>query len=473
VGHERRQRLSLHLSRHLRWLGGPTGTGTGITDGGATWAYVGAASLLGTMTVDSEEADLFDPTDGAAKAGEGSELHLMAAGAFAKAPAARIKAIAQAESAGAFATGTITITVTATADGTLRSGSTGSRSISRSTRATPSGRRPRTSRRSSIRSPRSSMRRRPPPLASSRSTRATAVRAATSSASARRPTPRARPYALGAATLTGGTTADTLTNALTTAATSRHHYYALASVDQTALQAVQTQILTMAGPLVGKRQQFIAGSVDTFGNATTIAEALNEQRGQILWMPSGETLPCVMAAAWAAMRAIAEGVSISVNLSSYNPDVVDLWPVVVPQGADANYVTDSQAAAALDVGLTPIQVRGGDKHPFVPLSITTHSNDSSGNPDYRTLTTNYVTVTDAFADEFQSWAVSTFVDMKLRDDRQSGDDPLPANVTTPGVIKSMWKSRARDLFENLGHINNLDDDYARGRSTSLLAIPTG
>lgn len=424
---------------------------------------LGNKTTAGTATADTEEVLLTSAEDARTYFGEGSELHLMAKAAFQMAPAAALKAIAvTAASGGVAATGTITVANTATASGTatfwihgveipvaIVVGDTVATQTTNITAAINA--------------------KSPDLLVTASGNTGTGVITITARHVGTRGnfiTLRKKvadvggsTYTLSGANLSGGTGTDTLTAALDTAARSRHHYYALASVDTTALQAVQTQLDTMAGPLVGKRQQAIYATHASLGTATTQAEALNEERMQGLWAYQFETPPCVIAAAWAAMRSVAESRSYSVELSLKNFDVVDLWPAVKPPPNEANYCTNSTANSALDVGLTPLQVQEGTGHPYVVLSITTHSNDSSGNPDTRTLTTNYVTVTDAVADEFEAWFSSTFPDTKLRDDVTSGDDALPPNTTTPGFVKSMWHSKTRELFENLGHIDNLDEDY--------------
>ena len=435
---------------------------TGAGGGPRTVLLLGNMTSTGSATPDTTVYDLFSVDDAKTYFGQGSELHLATQAAFAKAPLARLKAIAVTEAAGAKATATATFVGTAGGDGTLSvfihgvqidvaiyNGdliATMASNLSKAINAKGD-------------------------LLNVSATSALGVTTITARHNGLRGNIIKIAYVkdasiltttvtLSGAVLASGTGTDSLTAALATAATQRYHYYAPSSVDLAALQAIQTQLKTMGGPLVGRRQQLICASIDTQGNASTIQAGLNEERASLAWLNKGETLPCQIAAAWAAMRSTAEGTNLSVNLSSMNPDVVDLWPVVKAPRADADWCKDSMASAALDSGITPIQIRPGDKHPYVALSITTHSLDSGGNPDTRTLTTNYVTVPDAFADAFAAWVPSAFVGMKLRDDVQSGDDPLPPAVTTPGVIKSMWKSQARNDFENAGHINNLDGDYA-------------
>lgn len=415
----------------------------------------------GTMVLDTEEVQFLDPDDAKVQAGEGSELHLMAVAAFTKAPGATIMAIAVTEAAGVKASATITIVGTAGGDGTAKFFIHGEEVAL----AVYAGQVQNTLAANLALEINARSR-----YLNVTATVATNVVTITCRHNGTRgnliklrkliqSSISVTTWTLSGAALSGGTGTDSLTAALATASATRHHYYAVANVDTAALQAVQVQCDTMAGPLGVGKQQYVSASHDTLGTATTQATTLNEERGQTLWAYKFETLPCVIAAAWAAMRSIAEGISFSVNLCALNMPAVDLYPVVKPPPTEGEYISASASAAAMDVGLSPIEVRPGDKHCYVALSVTTHSKDTAGNPDYRTLTTNYVTVPDAFADDFAAWFLSTFPDMKIREDRQAGDDKMPPNTTTPGIVRDMWLDVARTDFEKPGHIDDLDGDY--------------
>ena len=267
-------------------------------------------------------------------------------------------------------------------------------------------------------------------------------------------------FTLGGAALGGGTGTDDLTNALATAAAKRYNYYAVAQVDTANLQKLQTQLTTMAGPLVGKVQQGISSNLDTLTNATNQATALNEPRQQIVWHKKGEDLSVVVAAAWAARRSMKEQADPSVNLTTFSPTIVDLWPVVGPPANETDYATSTDTASALDSGLTPLGIRPNDKHPQVLVSITTHSQDSLGNPDTRVLTTNMVTVPDSMSDDLRVFVPSAFPNCKIRPDEQLGDDPLPPRTTTPTAIKSEVYCFVKKNYADLGYIYQLDVDAA-------------
>lgn len=69
---------------------------------------------------------------------------------------------------------------------------------------------------------------------------------------------------------------------------------------------------------------------------------------------------------------------------------------------------------------------------------------------------------DGFADEFAAWLPTAFPNRVIVQDQQSGDDPIPGNATTPGIIKSQWKQRAETMFSNetFTHLYDLEADYA-------------
>lgn len=452
--------LALKLPRvNVQVLFGASPSGAG--GGPRKILILGNKTSAGSATVDTEVFAINVDDDAKTKGGSGSEIHLMAKALRKKYPFATLYGIAVTEASGSKAAQTLTITTTATADGNVtvyihgvpvnvfvRSGD------AVGTQATNIA---------------AAISARTEDLCVTASAALGVVTITFKHNGTRGNTTMLRvvndstgsTYALGASTLASGTGDDSLTAALATANTSRYHYYVAAHIKQTQLVAIQSQLSTAAGPLVGKRQQAISASTSSLGSTTTIAQALNEPRFQLLWQPNGENLPCQIAAAWAGMRALAESTSISTNLSSMNPDAVDFGDVISAQPSEADWVTDSQANTALDAGITPVQVRGFDRHAYVPLSITTHSLDSNSNPDTRTVCTNMVTVPDAFADEFASWVPSEFPNKTLVPDVEAGDDPRPANSVSPGDIKSKWFARAKAVFDNAQtrHINNLDGDY--------------
>jgi len=262
---------------------------------------------------------------------------------------------------------------------------------------------------------------------------------------------------LSAATLGSGTGSEVLTAAIATIAASLYHRIAVAMTDTTGLQAVQVHLLAQVGPTVNREEQAIYCSTSSLGTATTQVQTLNEGLMQGVFHPGAEDLPIVVASAVAAVRAAAEEDQPSVNISKWNIDVADLYPVVQPQSNAANYMTDTSAASALDVGLTPLQVTASG-HVYIVRSITTHSQDASGNPDTRQLDTSNVTVPQAFAEELLTSVPSEFAGLNLIDDPLDSDDEVPPRTTTPARIK--------------GFCSGLAQSWARKGWIDATALPT-
>lgn len=267
-------------------------------------------------------------------------------------------------------------------------------------------------------------------------------------------------YTLGGGKLTGGTLTDTIATALTTASVKKFDYVALAQVDTANLQLFQTKALANAGPLVRKRMVGISWNADVQATATTQATTLNEPLLQILWQKKGECIPIQATAGWAARRSVRESDEPNYHFSLFNPDAVDLHAIVPSPELTSDWMLESEAATALDVGLTPVITRSTDGHPMVALSITSHSQDSLGNPDARTLTTNYVIVPFHWADEVEAFIPTNFPGMYLRDDPVEGDEPLPPNTITPLAIGGFLKDLYKRKYDLTGQIKNFDADTA-------------
>lgn len=258
---------------------------------------------------------------------------------------------------------------------------------------------------------------------------------------------------------TPGTGTDTLTAALQTAAVQDWDYIVPANIDQAAIVALQLFLRQQMGPLVRKRGQGVVGLVSAFGAATTIAQAVNDALVQVLWHKKGEDLPIVLASAWAANRAVREEQDPNVHLSSMNPDAVDMFPYATAPASMSDFMTPTEANAALDVGLTPLII-GAAKHPMVALSITSHSQDATGAPDTRVLTTNMVSVTFAWMDVVDAFVPSNFAGMNIAEDPVDGER-LPRKTTSPGIIKSYLANRFTDLSGFGQYLDNPAADVER------------
>ena len=434
--------------------------GAGVNTAGGLIREVlllGNKTSAGSATADTEVKLLTSLTDAETFFGKGSELALMYEAAAGKAPGATLRGIAITEAAGAKATATITVVGAATGTDTYSvfihgvqvdvavasgdvigtiatniaaaiNGSGGKLKTLGVTAAAVLGVATVTARHNGTRGN----------LITIRQKVGTGI---TGSA-----------FTLSGALLSGGTGTDSLTAALATAVTQKYSYYVAAQADTATLQLLQTQLTTMAGPLTGKRQVAVYGSRDTLATATTQVQTLNENRMQAVWQKNSETLPGVMAAAFAAHRSVSEGQKISAN-----HDGVDLFPYVLAPPTESDWADATTQGAALNVGLTPIGVDSRTKRPYIVRSITAHS-QAGGAPDVRTLDTTKIVVPDLFADTLASGIPSEFPNLNLVDDPvDPGADELPPGTTTPARIKSFCISIARGLAAE-GHLTDIDSD---------------
>lgn len=268
--------------------------------------------------------------------------------------------------------------------------------------------------------------------------------------------------------LTSGATAESLTTALTNITAMRFHRIALAQDDATSLAAVATAVDAQAAISGGQlRQQWVACSVDTLANATTLATARNAARGQVAWHYATDVLPGEAAAQLATERlagdAAAGGVLVG-EATDPDANLCGLQLATVPaQAFISDQPTPTQIESALNNGLTPLAPKGLTGLVTVVRSITTRSLDAQSNPNYGVLDTPNVTVTDYVADRMQSEVASKMTGAKLADDDASGAGPKIPGVVTPTSMRSFLLGILKDE-EAQGHITAVD------AKASLLAV---
>jgi phage tail sheath gpL-like len=262
----------------------------------------------------------------------------------------------------------------------------------------------------------------------------------------------------GSSTLmTGGTTADSNTTALSTILPHRFYYIVPAAVDATQLGAVCTQVDTQAAPINGIRQRVVAGSQDTISNATTLAVALNQARAELVWLASSDVVAGELAAMAAACYSLFEaGSAPRLNFSGFGGDsqTQGFWQVKAPISGAAP--TRTQIKSALNNGITPIGVAKAGRT-YLVKRITTKSLTSSV-ADYRIRDAHKVTVCDRFADDLQARAAAQFSGKKIGNDPERGQKVPGPQVVTPRVLKAMISQLVseyadNDLLENEATIN--------------------
>ena len=252
---------------------------------------------------------------------------------------------------------------------------------------------------------------------------------------------------------TGGTTSDSNVTALATILPFRYYYVVSAAEDATQLGAAASQISTQALPTTGIRGRVVGASIDTSGNATTIATTINNARAELVWMQNGDWTPAELAANAASVYALAEvPLSFRCNFSGYGnvPGDGASWKVPAPRSGTAP--TRATIKAALNNGITPIAINANGST-YLVKRITTKSLTGSNN-DYRIRDAHKVTVCDRYGDDLLSKFNLQFVGKNIADDPPIGGHPLAPNVVTPRIVKAAVNKLSSD-YGDLGLVQNV------------------
>jgi phage tail sheath gpL-like len=404
--------------------------GVGARSSGANARQValfGNKTATGTAPV-AVEQDVFSEDEARGLFGAGSELFLMAKQAITANLGISLKAIAVAESAGAAATGTVVYATPATGAGTgfvtvlgeevefpIASGDTptviGANAVLAVnaktdwpvTAANATGTVTLTCKN---KGPRGNF---------------IAVRARVTNGIATTCTPPASGY------LTGGATSDDPQPALDVIAAVKRRYLVAPYSDATQLGKFKTHVDAEDEPEVGHRCRFICASLDTLGNATTLATGLNAARGQMAWHKNSDLPPSMLAAGLAARLAARESLDVGANLDG------DIIPGIKPSFSMADRPINSQLVAALNNGITPL-MSADDGSVSIVRSITLKSRDALGNADYRVLDTAKVAVSDECADRHELLFADRFAAFKASQDPADGEFTQPITVT-PSICR--------------------------------------
>jgi phage tail sheath gpL-like len=239
--------------------------------------------------------------------------------------------------------------------------------------------------------------------------------------------------------LGNGATDDVLTTALTAVAATQYHLQACAHRVSTQLDAILTQITSMAGITTQLRQQLVAAFTGTQGSVTTLATGRNNPRCQIVFHPVSPT-PCEeVAAQQAAYRLFGDNAAGGVVVGEgSNPACNLIGGRHVGTLAQANVndrLTPGAIETCLNNGITPLDWVGNGPRVACVRSITTRSTANSA-PNYSVLSTFNVTVPDYVADDLRADIGSFFAAAKLGADLADGTPPRAPNVTTPKALRA-------------------------------------
>lgn len=421
--------------------------GVGARSGGDNPQHVvclGNKMSTGSMSVETEY-DCLSEDDARTLAGARSELFWMVRAALKANPGVNLKIMAVAESAGAKASGTITVTGTATSAGTI-----GVEVHGEEIQIPFSNGDANTAVATAINTYVGYMT--DWPVTSGVSSNVVTLTAAQKGPRGNYTRFRARvidgtgiTLAVSGAALTSGATSDDPQNCLDALAGVQRRFLVSPYQDSTNVAKFKTHVDAEDEPLIGHRKLVVAGSLDSLANTTTLATALNFPRVQYVWQENSDVPPSMVAAAFASLRA---GYESSDAAHNYDGNVV---PGLYPHYAVADIPTASELASALNNGITPLTSTNSGEVVCV-RSITTKSQDGSGNPDYRVLDTHKVSVMDAIAEDWSVAFADRFAGFKASQDPADGESP-PPNVATPALVKDLAYSRLKFFESELGYLD--------------------
>ncbi len=260
------------------------------------------------------------------------------------------------------------------------------------------------------------------------------------------------------ATLTGGTTEVDMTTALATLGVREYDYILICASNADAQGASSNNPARLATHIdnnltgsTGKLQQGLYGSTGTIAQAKTNAIARNHTNLEHVLSRSSEDLPCEVAAAELGDRMRRRRLESNANRV--------LQPLKRLRGAadptTAQY-TDTEAGDALNNGVTLVGYTANNA-PMLVRSITTHSQDTGGNPDRRCVDTNE---TDSLYDYAKDLRIALPQEyqtpdgqVKIAKDRQPGDDPNPAGVVEERDVKATIIARTQNFWVPKGVID--------------------
>jgi phage tail sheath gpL-like len=267
------------------------------------------------------------------------------------------------------------------------------------------------------------------------------------------------------APLASGTSDPDFTSALAAIAGTEYHYIvpALSNTDAANvasannLSKIKTHIDTYDSGINAKLQQFVAGITTTVALAIASApssnSAGNSPYGELILCINGRGLPGELAAVEAADRLY----EISRDPAA-NRIGADMTAYIGAYDKIADRPTDAELQSAISNGVSIIDytAQGLER---LSRAVTTHSQDDAGGSDVRLLDTQNVDAAFIVSRDLQSSHAIEFQGAKISEDREAGDDPVPAGVTEERDIKAFVISRLR-FWERQGVVDGPSLDTA-------------
>jgi phage tail sheath gpL-like len=256
--------------------------------------------------------------------------------------------------------------------------------------------------------------------------------------------------------MTGGTTPDVNTTALSTILPFRYYYIVSGDSDATNVGRLVTQVNAQAQPTVGIRQRVFYGSMDTLANTITNATGINAPRAECIWGNSTDLTPAELAANNAALYSLLEaGAAVGVNRKNFSlfpTSATDstLWLLKAGRNGAGGAPTGAQIISALNNGITPINVLPNGVSQLTKRVTTRSLNGATA--DYRIRDAHKVTVPDWWGDDAVAITQLQFGGRDLLPDPQQGQPPPPPIAVTPAI----WGGALKGLVKNYGNSGQWD-----------------
>lgn len=184
--------------------------------------------------------------------------------------------------------------------------------------------------------------------------------------------------------MTGGATDPDISAALAKVFAEQYHLVATALNDQTSLIALRDHLDSVSGPLEQRPGRGVYATTGTLAAATTLAGLINGGRMNHPFLRATRSIPCELAAAYAAVMAFEEDPAMPLN-------TLDLPGIHAP--AIDQRLSRTEQESCLYNGVSPLEVGPGERVQIV-RAITTYTKDAQGIDDISLLDTTTIATLD-------------------------------------------------------------------------------
>jgi phage tail sheath gpL-like len=270
---------------------------------------------------------------------------------------------------------------------------------------------------------------------------------------------------LATGNLAGGTTEPDFTTAFATISGTQFDYIGIAVSNADAQSAsatsnpgrLKTHVNGLNTGLNAKLEQGIVGVTGTLASAKTGSIARNEPTMEYIFCMAGQSLP----AEWMGAEMGARMREVALYPAKNRIGTV-FSGCVGARDLTADTPTPSEGEDALGSGLSLISYNAQGESVLM-RPVTTHSQDSSGNPDRRCLDTSGPDGTYAVANDIKTALPAEFYQTNVAKDQEPGEEPLPEGVVEERDIKAFVITRLR-FWQRRGVVrrDKLDEAIAAG-----------